>query len=99
MTPYFPTRRSSGLFDSLGKAAETGRQATAGARHASTYGTVGTQTSFALMDALAAIEGDGHDCRAALMPSGLAAISTALLAFLAPGDHIDRKSTRLNSSP
>lgn len=81
-------RASTVLFDTLAQAAETGRRATAGERHASTYGTVGTQTTFALMDALAAIEGDGHDCRAALMPSGLAAISAALLGFLAPGDHM-----------
>ncbi|MFA7505131.1 MAG: cystathionine beta-lyase [Burkholderiaceae bacterium] len=81
-------RASTVLFDSLGQAADTGRRANAGARHASTYGTVGTQTTFALMDAIAAIEGDGHACRAALMPSGLAAISTALLGFLEPGDHM-----------
>jgi cystathionine beta-lyase len=40
------------------------------------------------MDALAALEGGPHGCRAALMPSGLAAISTALLAFTKPGDHL-----------
>lgn len=81
-------RASTVLFDSLAHAAEMGRQATLGVRHASTYGTAGTQTTFSLMDALAAIEGTGHECRAALMPSGLAAISTALLGFLAPGDHL-----------
>src|SRR5690554_5510664 len=81
-------RASTVLFDTLAQAAEAGRGTAAGERHASTYGTVGTQTTFALMDALAAIEGQGHDCRAALMPSGLAAISTALLGFLSPGDHM-----------
>ncbi|MCO5120764.1 MAG: cystathionine beta-lyase [Burkholderiaceae bacterium] len=81
-------RASTVLFDSLEQAAATGRRTAVGARHASTYGTVGTQTTFALMDALAAIEGEGHACRAALMPSGLAAISTALLGFLQPGDHM-----------
>jgi cystathionine beta-lyase len=81
-------RASTVLFDTLAQAAEAGRGTATGERHASTYGTVGTQTTFALMDALAEIEGQGHDCRAALMPSGLAAISTALLAFLSPGDHV-----------
>jgi cystathionine beta-lyase len=42
----------------------------------------------ALADALAEIEGAGHDCRAALMPSGLAAISVPLLAYCSPGDHV-----------
>ncbi|MEN9317044.1 MAG: cystathionine beta-lyase MetC, partial [Pseudomonadota bacterium] len=32
--------------------------------------------------------GRGHACRAALMPSGLSAISTALLAYLKTGDHL-----------
>ena len=83
-------RASTVLFDSLAAASEAGRGAASGvgARHVSTYGTAGTPTTFALMDALAEIEGAGADCRAALMPSGLAAISTALLAFLKPGDHL-----------
>jgi len=76
------------LFDSLEQARERGRDSAVGKRHASTYGTVGTPTTFALMDALAEIEGRGHDCRAAIMPSGLAAITTALLAFLKPGDEV-----------
>ena len=53
-----------------------------------TYGTSGTPVTMALTDALAEVEGAGHACRAALMPSGLSAISTALFAFLSPGDHL-----------
>ena len=76
-------RASTVLFDSLAAASRAGHGASAGvgARHASSYGTAGTATTFALMDALAELEGAGANCRAALMPSGLAAISTALLAF------------------
>ena len=48
------------------------------------YGLLGTPTSFDLEEVLADLEG-GHD--AVLVPSGLAAISVALLSFLKPGDH------------
>ena len=51
------------------------------------YGRRGTPTSEALEDALRALE--GPDCAGvALLPSGLAAISTALLAVLNAGDHL-----------
>ncbi|MGZ3349367.1 MAG: cystathionine beta-lyase, partial [Xanthobacteraceae bacterium] len=51
------------------------------------YGRRGTPTSEALEDALRALE--GSDCAGvALLPSGLAAISTALLAVLNTGDHL-----------
>ena len=51
------------------------------------YGRRGTPTSEALEDALRALE--GPDCAGvALLPSGLAAISTALLAVLKTGDHL-----------
>ncbi|HYN39053.1 MAG TPA: cystathionine beta-lyase [Rhodospirillales bacterium] len=49
------------------------------------YGRRGTPTTFALEKAVAALEG-GH--RAIAMQSGLAAITTALLAFLGSGDHL-----------
>ncbi|MBW6493212.1 MAG: cystathionine beta-lyase [Burkholderiaceae bacterium] len=83
-------RASTVLFDSLAAAARAGHDSSGGVgtRHASSYGTAGTPTTYALMDALAELEGAGAACRAALMPSGLAAISTALLAFLKPGDHL-----------
>ena len=51
------------------------------------YGRRGTPTSEALESALRALE--GPDCAGVvLLPSGLAAISTALLAVLAAGDHL-----------
>jgi cysteine-S-conjugate beta-lyase len=50
-----------------------------------TYGRKGTPTSRAFETAVAEMEG-GFDCKAA--PSGLAAITAALLAFLKSGDHL-----------
>ena len=50
-----------------------------------TYGRSGTPSSFALEGAVAALEG-GHG--AVALPSGLAAIAVALLAFAESGDHI-----------
>src|SRR5579862_8896295 len=50
-----------------------------------TYGRIGTPTSASLEDAIARLEGGAH-CH--LAPSGLAAITTALLAFLSAGDHL-----------
>jgi cystathionine beta-lyase len=51
------------------------------------YGRRGTPTSEALEDALRELE--GPDCAGvALLPSGLAAISTALFAVLDAGDHL-----------
>lgn len=49
------------------------------------YGQLGTPTTFALEHALAVIEG-GY--RSMLLPSGLAAITTALHALLSAGDHL-----------
>ncbi len=85
-TPVY--RASTILFDSIEQTQVIGPKTVTGERHATSYGTVGTSTTFALMDTLAEIEGRGHDTRAALAPSGLAAITTALLAFLKPGDHM-----------
>jgi cysteine-S-conjugate beta-lyase len=50
-----------------------------------TYGRKGTPTSRAFETAVAEMEG-GFDCKAA--PSGQAAITAALLAFLKSGDHL-----------
>ncbi|MEN6543166.1 cystathionine beta-lyase [Parvibaculum sp.] len=50
-----------------------------------TYGRRGTPTLAALEEAIAAIEGGA---RTVLTPSGLSAVSTALLAFLKAGDHL-----------
>ena len=50
-----------------------------------TYGTRGTPTSDALGDAINALEGSaGTIC----VPSGLAAVTVPLLAFLSAGDHL-----------
>ena len=53
--------------------------------HVPYYGRRGTQTHFAFSDAVCELEG-GAGC--ALYPSGAAAISGALLAFLKAGDHL-----------
>jgi len=50
-----------------------------------TYGLAGTPTSYALENAVAALEG-GY--RALVYPSGLAAIAAAMLACLKAGDHV-----------
>lgn len=49
------------------------------------YGRRGTPTTFALEEAVAALEG-GY--RSIAVPSGLAAITISLLAFLKTGDHL-----------
>ena len=49
------------------------------------YGRRGTPTTFGLQQALAELEG-GFECL--LAPSGLAALTTALLAYLETGDHL-----------
>ena len=50
-----------------------------------TYGRKGTPTSRALETAIAALEG-GHDCK--VSSSGLAAVTTTLLAFVKTGEHV-----------
>ena len=49
------------------------------------YGRRGTPTTFALEEAVAELEGG---FRSIAVPSGLCAITTALLAFLRTGDHL-----------
>lgn len=49
------------------------------------YGLYGTPTTFALEEAVAAIEGAPH---AFAVPSGLAAITVPITAFVRPGDHL-----------
>src|SRR4026208_1329695 len=51
----------------------------------SRYGRRGTPTSRAIETAIARLEG-GHDAR--VCASGLSAVTTTLLAFLRPGDHM-----------
>jgi cystathionine beta-lyase len=50
------------------------------------YGRRGTPTHWALEDALARLEPDAQGCK--LYPSGVAAISTALLSVLSTGDEL-----------
>ncbi len=57
------------------------------------YGRRGTPTTFALEDAVAALEG-GY--RSIAVPSGLSAITTTLLAFLGRGDHLLMVDTAYN---
>ncbi|HEY6916026.1 MAG TPA: cystathionine beta-lyase [Allosphingosinicella sp.] len=67
------------LFDSVAD-----MRASIGKRHKPSYGRQGTPTSWALEEALTALEpGAAGTC---LFPSGLAAVSAALLAVLKPGD-------------
>lgn len=49
------------------------------------YGIGGSPTTFALQNVVAELEGGDF---ALILPSGLSAITTALLAFLSSGDHI-----------
>jgi cystathionine beta-lyase len=57
------------------------------------YGRRGTPTSKAVEEAVALVEG-GYNAKMA--PSGMAAISTALLAFLKAGDHLLMVDTAYN---
>jgi cysteine-S-conjugate beta-lyase len=50
-----------------------------------TYGRKGTPTSRAVETTIAQLEG-GYDCK--ICPSGLAAVTAALLSFLKAGDHL-----------
>jgi cystathionine beta-lyase len=50
-----------------------------------TYGTGGSETHWALEDMIAAVEGG---TRCTIVSTGLAAVTTALLAFLKAGDHL-----------
>jgi len=81
-------RASTVLFESLEQAGLRAEAVARGERGASTYATASTPTTAALMEALEQIEGEGHATRAALMPSGLSAISTLLMALLAPGEEV-----------
>ncbi|MGD9944112.1 MAG: cystathionine beta-lyase [Burkholderiaceae bacterium] len=78
-TPVY--RASTILFETL----EEFERAAAHDRHELTYGRYGTPTTFHLEQAIAQLEGG---FAAALVPSGLAAISASLQALLRPGDHL-----------
>ncbi|MGV6988810.1 cystathionine beta-lyase [Testudinibacter sp. P80/BLE/0925] len=75
-------RASSLIFDNL----KEKKQATINrAKGALFYGRRGTLTHFALQDAMCDLEG-GAGC--ALYPCGAAAVTNAILSFVASGDHI-----------
>ena len=74
-------RASTILYPSLADYEEADRTPFTGTR----YGRRGTPTTFALEEAVARLEG-GY--RSVTVPSGLAAITLTLLAFLKAGDHL-----------
>ncbi|MFC0180884.1 cystathionine beta-lyase [Thorsellia kenyensis] len=75
-------RTSSVIFDSLADKTKAGKE-----NHLTTlyYGRRGTLTHFALKESLCLLE-KGAGC--ALFPSGAAAITQSILAFVKTGDHI-----------
>ena len=76
-------RASTIVFDSVAawRAVRKERQS----RQVLSYGARGTETTFALENALTELE-QGHRCK--LYPTGLAASACVLLACLRPGDHL-----------
>ncbi|MEM8800170.1 MAG: cystathionine beta-lyase [Pseudomonadota bacterium] len=79
-TPVY--HASTCLFDSFAAF----REAVSNPDHGLFYGRRGTPTQWALEDALKDLEaGSGGVC---LYPSGMSAISTALMAYLEPGDQL-----------
>ncbi len=78
-------RGSTVLHDSVAQMKEHVRARFAGVDRPTTYGIYGTPTHHAFYDALTALEG-GHASWAA--PSGLAAITIAILAFVRQSDHV-----------
>ncbi len=75
-------RASTILFDTLDEMHFAAKNSTKGEMF---YGRRGTSTHFAFQQAMTELEG-GTGC--ALYPSGMAAISGALLSFLKAGDHL-----------
>lgn len=75
-------RASSLVFDSVADKKEATRNRYKGALF---YGRRGTLTHFSLQDAMCELEG-GAGCY--LYPCGAAAVSNAILAFVAQGDHV-----------
>lgn len=75
-------RTSSVIFDSVAQKREATKKRAEGTLF---YGRRGTTTHFALQEALTELE-QGAGC--ALFPSGAAAITQSILAFIEQGDHI-----------
>lgn len=76
-------RASTILYDSVAHLRESGGKDT---HHRLFYGRRGTPTQWSLADALTELEPGAE--ATLLYPSGVAAVSTALLAVLSPGDHL-----------
>ncbi|HVJ01395.1 MAG TPA: cystathionine beta-lyase [Sphingomonas sp.] len=76
-------RASTILYDSV---AELRARGGADTHHKLFYGRRGTPTQWSLADALTELEPGAE--ATLLFPSGVAAVSTALLAVLSPGDHL-----------
>lgn len=76
-------RASTILYDDVADLRAAGGADT---HHRLFYGRRGTPTQWALADALTALEPGAH--ATLLYPSGVAAITTALLAYLEPGDEL-----------
>ena len=76
-------RASTVVFESTAQQREM--RARRGQERIFSYGARGTPTSFALEDAVSELEGA---YRTRLLPTGLAAVSMALLSYLKPGDHV-----------
>ena len=81
-TPVF--RASTFVWESVAEQEDFGRRMADPADHVIPYGRLGNPTTQALEDAVAELEGG---FRGLIAPSGLAAISGALLASLETGDH------------
>lgn len=76
-------RASTILYDNIAEMRERG---SADTHHKLYYGRRGTPTQWSLADALTALEPGAQ--ATLLYPSGVAAITTALLAVLSPGDEV-----------
>ncbi|MDF7775165.1 cystathionine beta-lyase [Sphingomonas sp. AOB5] len=76
-------RASTILYDSVADLRESGGKDT---HHRLFYGRRGTPTQWSLADALTELEPGAE--ATLLYPSGVAAVSSALLAVLSPGDHL-----------
>lgn len=81
-TPVY--RASTFVWESVAEQEDFGRRMADPADHVIPYGRLGNPTTQALEDAVAELEGG---FRGLIAPSGLAAISGALLASLEAGDH------------
>ncbi|KWV57636.1 cystathionine beta-lyase [Bradyrhizobium macuxiense] len=77
------TRASTYVFESVSHWRQT--RTVREEQRVASYGARGTDSTFALEDALVELEG-GH--RAQLFPTGQAAIANVMLGLLQPGDHV-----------